>query len=143
MNKFPFSALGTQQLLDQLYTGDPGTLQQEAQDARQDLKAWLQKWFDLEPQQQQYLSNIPGQVIDPLARQIGDCLSKRTAISLRKPLPPQPGANHSSKAGENEDCDPTGKILIWERETGGTYTPGSGYGEDDHLDIALLCPEEP
>lgn len=142
MNRFPFSALGTQQLLDQLYTGDQSTLQQEAYDARQDLRAWLQKWFDMEPQQQQYLSSIPGQVIDLLAGQISDSLSGRTAISLRKPLPPQPGANHSSKAGQNEDCDPTGKILIWERQTGGTYTPGSGYGEDDHLDIALLCQEQ-
>lgn len=133
MEKPLLDSLGAQQVLASLYGLPEKELQQESQNALENLAEWLENHFDLKPSQVLYLEQIPEDYFTFLSEKIAHFLSLRLPIQLVTPyaadddLPP---------------IDHPGKLLITEESSRATYVPDTGYAITETLQITFAPPAE-
>ena len=84
MEKRPFDQTGMQQLLAELYALPPAELQTESQNLLADPKTWIQTRFDLDPQQQAFLDQMPVATLAFLGDQGSFAIAHRLPVTLSK-----------------------------------------------------------
>lgn len=130
MNTFPFTNVGAQQLIEELYDLPQPQLQIEADAAGDDFPAWLQSHFDLSPSQVQYLEQIDQAWIDNAAAETKHALENRLPVELNK---------QENTSGEDEEED-RGKLLDLDKDKKSSFSQENGFIENETLTFTISYP---
>lgn len=110
MQKVPFTPLGLQTLLQQLYTLSDPALELEVQAFEIDSREWLMRHFDFDEQQLQYLEQMSDAFLDIIVGESAYFLINRLPMALMQ---------------EKKDED-VGKLFEVSRTERNIYAAGSG-----------------
>lgn len=112
MQKVPFTPLGFQTLLQQLYALDDAALYEEIRALEYDFEDWLTLHFDFDEQQLRYLQNMDDEFLEIIEEQSVHHLIKRLPIALMRE--------------EKKEDDDVGKLFEVSQTERNIYTLGSG-----------------
>lgn len=140
MKKVPLTPLGVQQLLSQLYALSDPELQQEAQQAGNDFKAWISSHFELAPHQAAYLDSLPEAFVSVVSEKTNFYLVTRKPISLKQSFA-------QNDLAKDEPIELPGKYLQIFEESSTIYVPVEG-GEgavftEESLEFSSVNPLNP
>lgn len=112
MQKVPFTPLGFQTLLQQLYALDDAALYEEIRALEYNFEDWLTLHFDFDEQQLRYLQNMDDEFLEIIEEQSVHHLIKRLPIALMRE--------------EKKKDDDVGKLFEVSQTERNIYTLGSG-----------------
>lgn len=123
MEKQPFDETGLQHLLLALYAMPDNDLNEEAYALRNHPKLWINGHFELEPQQLEFLHQMPTAVTKFLAQEGAFAIENRLPITLQKNYQ----AEDTRENGKEDDkwFKPTSNLAIETDSEGHTTASGS------------------
>lgn len=89
MTPFPFSALGVEKMLTQLYALPDNYLSAQAEAIKLDFKRWMKERFILTENQLHFLKGISNEVSLSYGEQCSFCFLHRLDIKLVSPVSPE------------------------------------------------------
>lgn len=129
MEKQPFDETGLQQLLLALYALPDNELTEEAYALRNQPKLWINGHFELEPEQLEFLQQLPTVATQFLAQEGAFAVENRLPINLQK--------SHLPKNGDGEQdklFKPTSNLSVTTDSLGNSIPSGELNIEVTYLD---------
>jgi hypothetical protein len=124
--KKPFTPIGLQDLLTELYALSDIALAMEAANLAADLRTWLQDKFILSPSQVLYILAVDNRQIAATANEAQYFIARRLPIVLIKDDPLT-----------NQVLADEGKFFELKKLSSHTYAPSEGYSEEELLTVHI------